>query len=71
METKEFQNHVIDTLARLDTNMKSLVGNGQPGRIQCIEDDVEELKKARWTFGGLMIGVSAAVSSVIHFFFKY
>lgn len=38
-----FEQHVTDSLARLETNMKALVGNGQPGRISIIERKVSAL----------------------------
>jgi len=36
----DFQQHVIDSLARLETNMTSLIGNGKDGRIDKIEDKI-------------------------------
>ncbi len=71
MNPEEFQLHVIDSLARLNTNMTSLVGNGQPGRIHIIEATLEDLKKARWTIGAMVLGITTAVSAAIHFLFKY
>jgi hypothetical protein len=71
MDQQEFQSHVIDTLARLDTKMESLVGNGQPGRVSKLESAVDELKKAKWTLGGLVVGISTTVSALIHFVFRY
>ena len=35
-----FEAHVIEVLAELQADMKSLVGNGQPGRITKIETNV-------------------------------
>lgn len=74
MNQQEFQDHVIDTLARLDTNMTSLIGNGQPGRISKIETSitdtntaVDKLKKYVW----MGVGATLALSGVIHFLFKY
>jgi hypothetical protein len=67
----EFQTHVVDSLARLDTKMIDLVGNGQPGRITKLEVKVEDLQKARWTIGGMIVGITTAVSALIHFLFKY
>ena len=66
----DFQLHVIDALARLETNLKALTGNGQPGRVGKLETDVEALKKARWTVGGIIVGASTVISSLIHFIFK-
>jgi hypothetical protein len=71
MTPDEFQLHVIESLAKLDTHMVHLVGNGQPGRIRLIEEDLEALKKARWTLGGMIVGITTAVSAAIHFLFKY
>lgn len=71
MTTDDFQSHVIDTLARLDTKIESLIGNGQPGRVGKLEASVEELKRARWTLGGAILGISTGLSSLVHFLFKH
>lgn len=70
MNQEEFQLHVIDVLARLDENMESLVGNGQPGRVTKLEDKVEALQKERWYAGGVIAGVSTLAGGLIHFVFK-
>lgn len=41
----DFQREVLDKLVRLETKMDSLVGNGQPGRMKCVEDKVAILEK--------------------------
>ena len=41
----DFQREVLDKLVRLETKMDSLVGNGQPGRVKCVEDKVAMLEK--------------------------
>jgi hypothetical protein len=64
-----FKQRVVDSLARLETHMENLVGNGQPGRVTKIEDDVESLQKARWYLAGAVVGISTAASAVIHFVF--
>jgi hypothetical protein len=71
MTSDEFQFHVVDALARLDTKMATLVGNGQPGRISILEVQVEALKRARWIAGGVITGITIVVSALIHFVFKY
>jgi hypothetical protein len=71
MTPEEFQVHVIDTLARLDTKMETLVGNGQPGRVGRLEEQLEALKRARWTMGGIVVGAATVLSAIIHFIFKY
>ena len=67
MTDVEFQIHVVDALARLDTKMKTLVGNGQPGRIDRVEMAVSRLNRVAWIGGGIVI----AVSAIVHFIFKY
>lgn len=42
----DFQREVLDKLVRLETKMDSLVGNGQPGRMKCVEDKVAILEKS-------------------------
>lgn len=67
MTNEEFQIHVVENLADLKANMHQLVGNGQPGRVKLLEDEVKSLGKWRWLITGGII----AVSAVIHFVFKY
>lgn len=71
MTTDEFQIHVVETLARLDTHMESLVGNGQPGRVTKLETAVDSLRKWRWTISGAVLGAAGLISAAIHFIFKY
>jgi hypothetical protein len=51
-----------ERLARLETQMYSLVGNGQPGRIGLLERAVEELKRWRWWVVGAAAGSGAVIS---------
>lgn len=37
----EFEQRVLEDLAELKTQMRALMGNGQPGRIQVLEGRVE------------------------------
>jgi hypothetical protein len=69
--TEEQYSKIIDSLARLETHVGSLVGNGTPGRVGRLELDVDELKKDRWKLGGAISGISIAGSSIIHFLFKH
>jgi hypothetical protein len=76
MNAEEFQLHVVDKLASLGTQMQSLVGNGQPGRIGKLETEVKDqgqeikdLNKARWTIGGVATGLSLIGAEVIHYIF--
>lgn len=54
MTPQEFEQHVIDSLARLETNMTALIGNGKAGRIDRIESWLWRL--------GLAVAVLAALS---------
>lgn len=40
-----FQQQVISDLSELKTNMASLIGNGQPGRIGSLEREVKNHSK--------------------------
>jgi len=78
MDLPEFQASVLLSLAKLETNMESLVGNGQPGRMSKIEDKVDLLEdsisslrtRQSW-WNGLLIGISTTFSAIIHFVFRY
>lgn len=67
MEHEEFQIKVIDSLARLETHMDSLVGNGQPGRVTKLEIAVAKLIRFKY----FLFGAAIAISTLIHFLFKY
>lgn len=67
MDQEQFHADVIASLARLETNMKSLVGNGQPGRVTQLEEAVESLNRWKWIVAGVIITISA----LVHFIFKY
>lgn len=67
MDPGDFQTHVIDMLARLDTKMEDLAGNGKPGRVSKLEDAVDSLNRWRW----IIAGGALAVSVLVHFIFRY
>jgi hypothetical protein len=67
METNEFQLHVVDALARLETKVEDLSGNGKPGRVAVLEKSVGKIKKIVYVGTGVVITLSA----LIHFIFKY
>lgn len=58
-----------ERLARLETHMESLVGNGQPGRLTLVENEVSEIQRWRWKATGIYIGVSGAVSCLTAYLF--
>lgn len=37
---------IKESLARLETNMQTLVGNGNPGMIQIMQEDIKDLQSS-------------------------
>ncbi len=65
----QFKIFVVRMLERLDTQMKTLVGNGQPGRISLIELRVARNERALWMIAGATILASAVIRYAAHHFF--
>lgn len=59
MNREEFEQHVIDALARLETNMHDLVGNGQPGRIDKLESNMLKVMIGLAILAALALGPQA------------
>lgn len=68
-----FKFYVVETLTSLETNMSSLVGNGQPGRVKILEDKVEQ--HGKYIYGaiiglvvleGLFHWLASALTPVLH-----
>lgn len=60
----DYNDHARDTgerLAKLEAQMYSLCGNGQPGRIALIERAVQSLQRWRW----YIVGAGAATSAIV------
>ncbi len=60
-----FQSAVLEKLARLETKMDTLVGNGQPGRMKLVEDKVEKLERSDQRNNFLNRIVNGAISAAI------
>ena len=58
----QFRMHVMESLGELKTDMKSLVGNGQPGRVSKLESKVDKLE---W-YAAVCIGAGMFGSYLIH-----
>ena len=54
-----------ERLASLETSMKSLLGNGQPGLISKLQDELKDLQRWRWRMAGLATGAGVISSGVI------
>ncbi len=73
MSEAEFQRHVTDSLARLETKMDLLVGDdGAGGRLAQMDAEIESLKRHRWRQSGALsiIGglVGAAITGLTEYF---
>jgi hypothetical protein len=55
-----FTRSIGERMATVETQMYTLVGNGQPGRVGLLERSVQKLQEWRWK----MLGVSAGVGGV-------
>jgi hypothetical protein len=55
---QDFRLMVVRKLTRLETLLRDLAGNGQPGRIQRIEEKLRAHDRWLWTLagGGLVAG---------------
>ncbi|MGH9404395.1 MAG: hypothetical protein ACRD3D_01005 [Terriglobia bacterium] len=64
MTDQAFQEHVIDSLARLETDMRALVGNGQPGRVDKIEAEISSLQESRARGRGAIAAIGACAAAL-------
>lgn len=55
-----------ERLASLETSMTSLVGgDGQPGSLSRVQDDVKDLQRWRWRMVGITTGAATVVSGIV------
>lgn len=40
-----------------DVQLKDLMGNGQPGRVKILEDNVQDLLSMKWKLAGFVVGL--------------
>jgi hypothetical protein len=69
----EFARSVTADLAAVKQDVKGLVGNGRPGRVSKLEDDVADLKKAKyyaWGFAGAFGAIAGFFAHLIPMFLK-
>jgi hypothetical protein len=64
-ELRSVVNEARERLASLETSMYSLVGNGQPGLIAKLQEDVRDLQKWRWRMVGIVTGVATVMSGIV------
>lgn len=66
----EHSRKTAERLSALETSMKTLTGNGQPGRITLLEQTVAKLDRWKVWIGGAAAGVSGVVTLIFHLFIK-
>jgi hypothetical protein len=66
----DFERRVLEDLSELRTQMHSLVGDGNSGRMKQLEDKVERHEAFVQRAGGLGAGLAALVT-VIHLAIDY
>jgi hypothetical protein len=69
----DFQKTVLADLAELKAQMKSLAGNGQPGRVRAIEDRLDRHEAILQRGRGLIIVLVPALTVmhlILHFALK-
>jgi hypothetical protein len=60
----DFEKQVLSDLAELKTQMKLLLGNGQPGRMQQLEDRVARHETFVQRTGGLGAGLAMLLTMI-------
>jgi hypothetical protein len=66
----EFEGQVLADLSVLKSQMESLMGIGQPGRLTQIEERVERHERSVQRMKGL-VGTAGAVLTVVHLAIDY
>ena len=66
----EFERQVLSDLTELKTQMRSLVGNGQPGRVSELESRVERHEAFIQRAGGIGAAL-AGLMTVVHLGIDY
>jgi hypothetical protein len=64
---KDFNKYALDMESRttaLETQMHSLMGNGNPGRMALVERAVEMLNRWRWWVLGCAAGCSSLIGVI-------
>jgi len=73
LSASDFQHKVLEKLARLETMMDTIIGNGQPGRMQLAEGRLgalerNDLRRAvydRIVIAGITFAITFAISAIV------
>ncbi|MFI5112820.1 MAG: hypothetical protein ACHP9S_08345 [Terriglobales bacterium] len=67
----DFERQVLEDLAEIKTNMRWLLGNGKPGKLQELTDRVDRHERVVQRFtgiGGLLAGLLTLVHIALDYF---
>ncbi len=66
----DFEQTVLADLSELKTQMRALVGNGQPGRMTKLEERVDEHERFVQRAGGIGAALGGLIT-LVHFVLDY
>jgi anti-sigma-K factor RskA len=55
-----------ERLARVETSLRAVIGNGAKGRLTLLEEAVQRLDRWRWYVAGGAVGAAGMVSLLLH-----
>lgn len=61
----KFRYWMVSAVTRLESNMKVIFGNGQPGRLQNVETRLGRVEKFMWSIVGALVLLSAGIGWII------
>lgn len=71
-EVLQILNQQSLAIGRIEGSLKELVGNGKPGLVQEMRDDIDDLKETRANAKGYAAGFTAALAvadGLLHYVF--
>jgi len=60
---ESFRTDSVEKVARLEAQLKTVLGNGQPGRMTLAEERISSLERVRWKQSGIAatVGLLGAI----------
>lgn len=65
-QVTDWQRDMVGRTSTLETQVKSVVGNGQPGRLGVAEDKLDSLRRDRWIISGVLLSASTLIGWAMH-----
>ena len=66
-EVNGWRQEYAERLATLEADNKSIMGNGQPGRLTKVEERASAHSRILWIGSGIVLAVQAGIGLVMHF----